>query len=141
MQNLSSAITNTLAAGAVDTSNVTSVADFRGFAIPGHAAGGIAQGVSLVGERGPELVDFQNPGRVYPASQTNMLGDNTGLVNELKALRDEVAKLREDQREQTGQIIISNYDANKKNAEVVASTTESVAKMQEWKERSKVVIS
>ena len=139
--NLSSAITNTLAAGAVNTSNVTSIADSRGFAIPGYAVGGIASGVSLVGERGPELVDFQNPGRVYPASQTNMLGDNTGLVNELKALRDEVAKLREDQREQTGQIIISNYDANKKNAEVVASTTESVAKMQEWKERSKVVIS
>jgi hypothetical protein len=70
-----------------------------------------------------------------------MLTDASGLLVEIKALREEVAKLREDQREQTGQIIISNYDANKKNAEVVASTTESVAKMQDWKERSKVVIS
>jgi len=110
--------------------------------VESYAKGGLAsKGVNLVGEKGPELVDFQNPGRVYTASQTNMLGDNTLLVNEIKALRDEVAKLRDEQREQTGQIIISNYDANKKNAEVVASTTESVAKMQEWKERSKVVIS
>ena len=139
--NLSSTITNTLAAGAVNTSGISTKIDARGFALPGYADGGVASGVSIVGEKGPELVDFQNPGRVYTASQTNMLGDNTGLINELKALRDEVAKLRDDQREQTGQIIISNYDANKKNAEVVASTTESVAKMQEWKERSKVVIS
>ena len=70
--NLSGAITNALAAGNVDTSGVTSLPDSRGFAVPGHAAGGIASGISLVGERGPELVDFQNPGRVYPASQTNI---------------------------------------------------------------------
>lgn len=137
-----STISNSISSlGAINTASVSSVADSRGFAIPGHAAGGIARGVSLVGEKGPELVDFQNPGRVYPSSQTNMLGDNTLLINELKALRDEVAKLRDEQKEQTGQIIVSNYDANKRNADVVASTTESVARMQEWKERSKVVIS
>ena len=127
--------------GGIDTTSVSSVADSRGFAIPGHAMGGIASGLSLVGERGPELADFKSPARIYPANQTSMLTDASGLLVEIKALREEVAKLREDQKEQTGQIIISNYDANKKNAEVVASTTESVAKMQDWKERSKVVIS
>lgn len=35
-----------------------------------HANGGIASGWSLVGERGPELVNFTNPGRVYTAEQT-----------------------------------------------------------------------
>ena len=41
----------------------------------GHfAGGGIASGWSIVGEEGPELVNFTNPGRVYPAIQTrNML--------------------------------------------------------------------
>jgi hypothetical protein len=31
-----------------------------------HAAGGMASGLSLVGERGPEIVDFQRPAQVYP---------------------------------------------------------------------------
>jgi len=35
-----------------------------------HAKGGMAYGVSLVGERGPELVDFTHPAQVYPAAQT-----------------------------------------------------------------------
>lgn len=35
-----------------------------------HANGGIASGWSLVGEEGPELVNFTNPGRVYTAEQT-----------------------------------------------------------------------
>ena len=110
--------------------------DGGGFAEGGYASAGI----NLVGEKGPELVDFKTPGRVYTANQTSALMDQSSLVGELKSLREEVSKLRQEQKDQTGQIIISNYDANKKNAEVVASTTESVAKQQEWKERSKVVI-
>src|SRR5471030_1610459 len=35
-----------------------------------HANGGIASGPSLVGENGPEMVDFAQPARVYTASQT-----------------------------------------------------------------------
>lgn len=35
-----------------------------------HAKGGIASGWALVGEEGPELVNFTNPGRVYTAEQT-----------------------------------------------------------------------
>lgn len=37
---------------------------------PHFAKGGIASGWSVVGERGPELVNFTNPGRVYTAEQT-----------------------------------------------------------------------
>lgn len=37
---------------------------------PGHANGGLAEGWSIVGEKGPELVNFSQPGRVYTAEQT-----------------------------------------------------------------------
>src|SRR5699024_10716780 len=39
--------------------------------IPAFAKGGLARkGWALVGEEGPELVNFSNPGRVYTASET-----------------------------------------------------------------------
>ena len=38
--------------------------------VPGKADGGYASGWSIVGERGPELVNFSQPGRVYNAEQT-----------------------------------------------------------------------
>lgn len=37
------------------------------------ANGGVASGWSLVGEKGPELVNFSNPGRVYTASDTQKM--------------------------------------------------------------------
>jgi Fe2+ transport system protein B len=41
--------------------------------VPEFAEGGIADGLALVGEAGPELVDFRSPARVYNNSQTNNL--------------------------------------------------------------------
>lgn len=38
--------------------------------LPSFAGGGTAKGWSLVGEKGPELVNFSSPGRVYPADET-----------------------------------------------------------------------
>ena len=38
--------------------------------IPGLADGGVGMGWTIVGERGPELVNFEQPGRVYNAEQT-----------------------------------------------------------------------
>jgi hypothetical protein len=109
--------------------------------VKGFAMGGLAnRGVNMVGENGPELVDFASPGRVYTAGQTAAFGDNTALVAELKALRDEMSQLRSEQKEQTGHIIQSNYDANQKNAQAVSNVTENAIKQQTWKERSQVVI-
>lgn len=109
--------------------------------VKGFASGGLAgAGVNLVGEAGPELVDFATPGRVYTAGQTRAFGDNTALVAELKSLRDELAQLRAEQKEQTGHIIQSNYDANNRNAQALSSVTENAIKQQTWKERSQVVI-
>ena len=63
----------------------------RGVALPAFAAGGLASGWALVGEQGPELVNFSAPGRVYTASQTSaaMGGSADALRAELAALRSE----------------------------------------------------
>ena len=59
--------------GAVDESSLLSGLGFA-------ANGGEKQGWTVVGEHGPELVDFATPSRVYTASQTaNALSGNGGL--------------------------------------------------------------
>ncbi|MBU0592449.1 MAG: phage tail length tape measure family protein [Gammaproteobacteria bacterium] len=78
--------------------------------IPAHASGGLAdRGWALVGEQGPELVNFSDPGRVYTADQTRAVFsandewdyrqtsgasaiDLSALVNELQQLRQELAE-------------------------------------------------
>ena len=109
-------------------------------AMPAFANGGVASGVSLVGERGPEIVDFKNPGRVYSNRASNDLLNTKDLVAEIKALRDEVSQLRADQKEQTGHLIATNYDANNKNANTVANANETALKQQDWKVRSQVKV-
>ena len=105
-----------------------------GTILPTQAAanGGYMQGLTLVGEKGPEVVDFKSPGRVYSANQTSELfrnipqgNNNAALVREVSALRQEVAGLRSDQHKQTGDIIMSNYDANRQNsAEITTAITD-----------------
>lgn len=61
--------------------------------MPAFARGGLASGWSLVGEEGPELVNFTNPARVYTASQTaDALGG---------ASSEEIRALRADQQAQS----------------------------------------
>jgi hypothetical protein len=110
------------------------------FTIPGHAKGGLAKGISLVGENGPEIVDFTNPGRVYSNKASNDLFNTKELVAEIKALRTEVSQLREDQNKQTGALINSNFEANAKNAEVITNAAQTTANQQDWKTRSQVKV-
>jgi len=68
----SSTKTNT---SAFTLSNGTQLDPNFGFKIPGKAKGGRGQGLTLVGEEGPELINFDNPGMVYTANQTkNIMG-------------------------------------------------------------------
>jgi hypothetical protein len=68
----------------------------RKFAKGGYYPGGVA----LVGEQGPELINFRNPGQVYTAAQTaNLLGG--GNTQRLEAL---VERLIDDNRRQAGEI-------------------------------------
>lgn len=65
------------------------------------AGGGRYQGgLALVGEQGPELINFSNPGMVYTAAQSSglMNGSNAELIFEIKALRSEVIMLRAEAR-------------------------------------------
>ena len=112
--------------------------DYEKLKIDGFANGGIASGLAMVGERGPELVDFATPSRVYSNRASNDLLNNRELIAEIRNLRKEVAELRADQREQTGHLIASNYDANSANAKEIAKATEEAAQAQVWMERSKV---
>lgn len=51
-----------------------------------HAKGGLADGWAVVGERGPELVNFSQPGRVYTAEQTAKALNGNGNPNNVKVI-------------------------------------------------------
>ena len=51
-----------------------------------HAKGGLANGWAVVGERGPELVNFSQPGRVYTAEQTAKALHSNGSPNNVKVI-------------------------------------------------------
>lgn len=108
---------------------------------PGQAAsGGIRSGMTLVGEQGPEIVDFKTPSRVYSNPASNDLLSNADLIAEIRNLHKEIAQLRKDQREQTGYLIKSNYDANQLAAQQVADATEAATATNAWNMRSAVKI-
>jgi tape measure domain-containing protein len=70
--------------------------------IPGFASGGwFGGGLRLVGENGPEL-EVTGPSRIFNAGQTEALlrnsGGNETMVAEIRALRAELAALREQQQ-------------------------------------------
>nr|WP_314583432.1 phage tail length tape measure family protein [uncultured Pseudomonas sp.] len=65
--------------------------------IPAFAAGGLyGGGLALVGEKGPELINFNKPGYVHTAADTaSMMGGGNGaVVRELQALRAENQEMR-----------------------------------------------
>lgn len=69
--------------------------------IPAFADGGSYQGgLALVGENGPEMINFNQPGQVYNASQTSEIlsSNNKDLIEEVKALRTELEMLRYESR-------------------------------------------
>jgi len=67
--------------------------------IPPFAGGGYYPGgIALVGEDGPELINFSQPGQVYTAPQTQALLGGEAAARELRALR-------EDQRAQTREMV------------------------------------
>jgi hypothetical protein len=133
-----------LQTGAVGLSNIKGVfahsASQNGEVFRQYARGGLASGMSLVGEEGPELVDFATPARVYPAGQTmGMLStNNTELLQELKYLREEVKRMREEQIKHTGSLITSTYDSSNRMAEAVAEAVDTAVSEVVWADRSKV---
>ena len=95
--------TNAVSTGQVSISDLESAleAGRKGSDIPAFASGGQYQGgLALVGEQGPELINFSNPGMVYTTAQSSnlMSSGNADLIFEIKALRSEVIMLRAEAR-------------------------------------------
>jgi len=107
-----------------------------GLTVPMYAKGGYASGMSLVGEKGPELIDFSNPGRVYTAEQTNGMFNGTNqmgaMVSELRQLRQEVQELRKQQSNETGQLVMATYDSSNQAATEMANTVAEFVTKQNW---------
>jgi hypothetical protein len=57
------------------------------------ATGGYASGRALVGENGPEFVDFKTPGRVYPADQTAGMFGSGDAAEVLTRIEERLAKI------------------------------------------------
>jgi hypothetical protein len=95
-------IADAIAAGADRTAaGLKAVGEaISGKTIPAFATGGAyGGGVALVGEQGPELINFNQGGQVYNARQTGgMFGSNEAIIQELRALRTEVQNLRSEAR-------------------------------------------
>jgi len=69
--------------------------------VPAFADGGSYQGgLALVGEKGPEVINFNKPGQVYTANQTAgmMQGDNSSVVEALSNLNENLSLLRAEVR-------------------------------------------
>ena len=60
-------------------------AKLKGWATGGFYPGGMA----LVGEEGPELINFKKPGQVYTANETRSIMNDGGTAEELRQLRVE----------------------------------------------------
>ncbi len=56
-------------------------------------------GLSLVGELGPELVNLPRGAQVQTASKTKSMMDFSGVVSEVRALREELRQLRQETRQ------------------------------------------
>jgi hypothetical protein len=79
--------------------------------IPAFAKGGnYAGGLALVGEEGPELINFKAPGMVYNAKQTQAImgggQDLVALERQLERIAKEIAQLRAEQRVGMGAITL-----------------------------------
>lgn len=103
----------------------------------GFADGGLARGLSIVGENGPELVDFNSPGRVYTAEQTFGMFNGTSpanqeLVNEIRNLRREVQELRKQQQQETGVLVSATFDSQKNTSKELTETIKSTSSTAAW---------
>jgi hypothetical protein len=51
-----------------------------------------------VGEHGPELINFNQPGMVYTAQQTSQILNNSEVLAELRAVRRELSDMKAETR-------------------------------------------
>ena len=79
------------------TQTATGLSGQYGLQVPAYASGGSYNGgLALVGEQGPEIINFRQAGQVYNAGQTAemLTNSNSTLAAKLDTLNNEVAMLR-----------------------------------------------
>lgn len=123
--------------------------DFLGFApgtaerwardqgLPTFAKGGYySGGMALVGEAGPEVINFTNPGQILTAEQTRRAlsgPDESALLAKIEALTDEVRQLRAQQRAETLALIDGQY----RSADVITAGYETTRSRESWGQSNK----
>lgn len=111
--------------------------------LPAFEKGGAYQGgLALVGEKGPELINFDSPGQVYTAPQTSQIlnkHDNSDVVAELKALRQAVADLKKQNMNNAEAIVESTYEANQESAKAIVKSQVKTAKDHKWRDNKTAV--
>lgn len=105
-----------------------------------YASSGLTAGTPMANAQVSEVANLVKPVLTYASTDTKNLFNNDALVAEVKALREEVGKLREDQKEQTGHLIATTFTANARNAEAINSGNVQALNQQNWKTRSAVTI-
>ena len=98
MDAANSAIANANASAANAIAVVNAMIQVSENDLPRFASGGSYNGgMALVGENGPELIDFNRSGTIYTSNQTaSMIGGE--VAGEIRALREEVSLLRYEAR-------------------------------------------
>lgn len=97
-------------------------------AIPGYADGGYySGGLALVGEKGPELINFSNPGQVYTAGQTSSIISDTdsrlnSIERQLELLRAET-RANVENTAKTSKILNRVLDSDNLKVQVVGTVT------------------
>ena len=94
--------------------------------IPKKATGGMASGLTIVGEKGPELVNFTRPGMVYTAEKTQGMlsgGNNDAIVQAIAELK---AELKAEMRA----VVVTQSNANPQIIEKLSGMEQRLSKME-----------
>jgi hypothetical protein len=115
-----------------------------------YATGGLApSGLALVGENGPEVVDFRTPGRVYTNGQLGSAlqqpvdyssygsGDKVALLNAIKVLTDRVGQLETALVQSNAAGAAAIVSATERGAQTISTCSRTDADLALRKERAR----
>lgn len=109
--------------------------------LPGLASGGIGRGLTVVGEKGPEIVNFDSPGAVFNSSQSQgmMASFVAPLIKEVQQLRKQVEALQEQSVVNANNMITAGIISNQQNAEIISDSIVEAEEKKGWDSRSNLV--
>lgn len=118
------AVANGISSGRLSSAGGIALADIQEFVRKNNLPS-FAVGTDFVSRTGLAMVHRAEA--IVPSS----------AIDEIKKLREEVTKLREEQNRQTGDMIKVIDITNRQNAEIIAKSNRETSKDQQWSDRSK----